>query len=359
MNWIRQDGHVAPYTHEPGVLFPVLGTSFTVQIFPAMLRLLRAEEGKWKVFSEMALSIQGPLEGFTVQLDPYSRQLVVFGKSAHGWLRYLLYEGQLFLKKAPLQQMLFIVDGKEVPKQEGEAFCWTERVYDAHPLERLSLGGHKAQDLRMWKQKLDPTLVWPTWFALGQENEGRAEDEDTSLGEMGCLLEEWHQAILGGHPEKIVPAWRRFFLAAFSDCLIPRFMDTDYLGIVGHSSPPKGSPWELLRRGTLLLRQLFVQEEGDSLFFLPHLPPECHSGRMHLSLRGVSSSVRCDLEWTKKRIRRLFFFSPETQEFALHFKDSKRFRVRHRIGDKGYFLETGAKILLQGGQSVLLDRFEK
>lgn len=359
LNWIRPDGRVAPYTHEPGVIFPLLGTSFAVQIFPSLLRLLRAEGEKWKIFSEIFLSIQGPLEEFTVQLDPISGRLAVFGNSRGGWLRYFLQEGQIFLKKVPLGEILLKVDGQEVRKQQGERLHWINPTHamQTQLLEKLSLGGHKAQDLRTWKQKCDPIAVWPVWFVLGQQRKELLGSEKGWLGGMGGLLDEWHETVQGEHPEKIVPAWRRFFLAAFSDCLIPRFVDEEYGGIVSEAVCPKGSPWELLRRGANLLRQLFVQEEKESLFFLPHLPPECHAGRMHLFLQG--GAVRCDLEWTKKRIRRLFFFSSETKEVVLHCKDCRQFRVRRRMGEKGYFLERGAKILLQGGQSVLLDRFEK
>lgn len=361
MNWIRPDGRLAPYTHEPGVVFPLLGTSLAVQIFPSLLRLLRAEDGKWTIFSEIVLSIRGPLEDFTVQLDPFSGRLVVFGKSMDGWLHYFLQEGKIVLKKVPSGEILFIMNGKEARKQQGETLHLTDPTEETQVqfLEKLSLGGHKVQDLRTWKQKCDPIAVWPIWFVLGQQRKEVVSSENGCLGGMEYLLEEWHQAVQGGHPEKIVPAWRRFFLAAFSDCLIPRFVDGEHRGIVSDVVFPKRSPWELLRRGATVLRQLFVKEEKENLFFLPHLPPECHAGRMHLFLQGERSSIRCDLEWTKKRIRRLFFLSPETREVVLHCKDCARFRVRRRMGEKGYFLETGAKILLQGGQSVLLDRFEK
>jgi hypothetical protein len=91
---------------------------------------------------------------------------------------------------------------------------------------------------------------------------------------------------------------------------------------------------------------------------LPCLLPELHAGRMCGFM--CEEMGRFDLEWTKKKIRRLIFHSAKDQELQLHFQSGlKSFRLR-REGSKISSNKTCGEVLsFVANATYFFDRFQK
>lgn len=364
MKPIRRDGHFAPFSHEAGICFPLSGTSCFVQIFPCQLKVFTWKEGVPSCLSACLFALEGPLTEFTVQSNlEQDRGILVWGHSRKGFIRYRIAvkngRMELHFEKMPAGGIQASLRDAVVLLQEGVVLdlgaCQTAPFPAV--VESLSFGSHKQQEWALVRRRLDMTEIWPIWFMLAQQVPGSHEVPPVSNGGMAALLHACKSALEGGHPEHVFPAWKRLFLAGFHGMLVPRLFDDEHQGIIPNDTAASSgfSPLVLLKAGGHLMREHFLQEQGDRLLLLPTLPPELHCGRMHaVAIQGG----RCDLEWTKKTIRRVVLTMEEERELELVLVKCKGFRIRHSPQEKGKLLSSPfPRIFLKKGSCTLLDNF--
>jgi hypothetical protein len=330
-----------PFTHVPGTSFVLPGSSFNVEIFPACIRFNDAE---------IALDIEGPVDGFTALQDLENGTIRVFGESQKGYFRYALeaiHEGKeiaISVEKPPANGIVFAGADKTEPKI---IFSDKAKSHSYASLERLSLGSHKKQDWELIMRRLSFTEIFPIWHRLGQMV--------PELSSNDRLFANCKEAIAANAPEKILSEFKKVFLAGFTGVLTPRLIDTDHHGI---NIPKIDFDQTLLTEGKKLIRSLFVQEREKGIHILPALPPEFHCGRLvdaHCGKQGMLS-----LEWTKKSIRLMTFHALENQTITFWFADHERkCRLRSSNKDRGVDYIPGSPIEIAAGQDYWFDNFER
>lgn len=332
-----------PFSHFPGTHFIIPKTFLRAQIFPTLIRIDDMSGGMPKRVDEISLDFQGPFEDFTIQQDLEKGYLRVWGMTAKGFMRYCLAANgasySLRMEKSP--EVIKSVD--PVEKNGG-----------ALNVERLSLGVNKTQDWTMIVRRRNLAEIFPFWHRLGQLT--LTKDKDNVLSDK-TLFEECRLAIEDGTRDRLLAPFINLFLAGFEGGLSPRLQDQDFQGfdlpVISSSTP-----LSLLTKGAELIRSLFVQCDGHRLSILPALPSEFHSGRMtNVHCEGYG---KVDLEWTKKKIRRMVFHSETSSPLNVKFqKEIKSFRLRTGNRDRGQRYLTQIPIDTQAGQIYWFDNFEQ
>jgi hypothetical protein len=306
-----------PFSHAVGTRFLVPGTSWCVRVFPTRLEFSDLE-GKGEPFF-LLFDFEGPIKEFTAELDLEQSCLCVFGKTRKGFMRYTLCvrgEGvELTMEKTPLDKVgidhSLLSERFFLCRGESKQVCGNVKHTKLLKTERLSLGMHKAQDWDLMCRRLDCKEIFPHWFRLSGLSAASCYAGDFHL------LEECRKKIEQRNKEQILEAFEHLFLAAFGGLLVPRLFDSDHQGLTPHqTTAPKGiSPMPLLVESGKLIRSLFVQEDGGVISLLPCLPTQLHCGRFV----GVktASSVRLDIEWSKKVLKRVVIVPEETQQLYL------------------------------------------
>ena len=293
---IKIGARLRPYSHIPGMVCLLPGTTTRMTVYPTKI-VYDDLSGAFPVkVKEVDFARTGPVQGFTVQQDLERGRVSVWGHAQEGYFQ-------------------FIEEGK-APEQ----------------IERLSLGSHKAQDQALVQRRLDFTEIFPLWFQLGQMLPPLTEKAfEGSL----VLLDDCQKTIASNKPETILTAFEKVYLAGFEGLLSPRLNDEDYQGLgVSPASTNSASPLWLLKKGTELIRSLFINFSGEKLTLLPALPPQFHSGRLlGARLEGIGT---LDMEWSKKEMRRCVIHCSQTTEIAITATHQKSFRLnkqkRHSSG---------------------------
>lgn len=327
-----------PFTHLPGTHVVLPGTELAFKIFPA--KVITYHLTTFAPVAEIALSITGPVKNFTVQLDLDRGYIEVWGNS----FRY----------------RIIAIDGdfKIVVVKEPSTglFSSKERLLANHqkkelPIERLHLGVTKKQEWCLVHRRSDLKEILPFWYALSQqvpfytcENKSSLHQEFLSLLKRGNIVE-------------IGPKLVDLYLAGFEGVLVPHFEDRLFQGYP--LAPFYGpSPLSLLSGMKESIRSLFIQEEGERISMLPVLPTEFPCGRM-MNVQ-LDECGDLDLEWSKKRIRRIHFRVNKNCRRTFSFqKDLKSFRFGIVKGEKGARVSCGSTLSFEAGKSYLFDNFHK
>jgi hypothetical protein len=372
-----------PYSHSPGVSCILPGSSYQVQIFPCLIRFYNLSRLNSPLIGEVSLQLKGPVQKFTVLNDLEKGWITVFGHTSTGFIRYHLYSQKhgkeigLFIEKAPEEGLeIFFQENAFIAYQQPTKKVFVEATlkpkdtiafhflpskdssfhpYQASASHRLSLGNHKAQDWDLIKRRLDLKEIFPIWNRLGQLVPYL--NEQPIYEGTACLLRECEDLIAQGKPEFIAQSFLSLFQAGFHDILVPRLIDDQYQGISSVTrSSSTYSPLSLLIEGAHLINRLFIQEDKEGIWILPVLLPEFHSGRL-LQFKVKEGLV--DLEWSKKTIRRMIFYSETDKELVFHFKKSlKSYRLRQGTKDKGHMHSTDSSIFIQKNCYYFFDNFE-
>lgn len=334
-----------PFSHVPGISCMLPGSSFSLQVFPTLLRLHDLTSCQLALAGEANLSITGPVKDFTVIQDLEQCEIVVFGHAQEGYFRYHCrahVEGmRIEVAKGGLQ-----IDSQTPKIQLGK------EALPKKTFERLSLGWHKAQDWTLMQRRLALEELLPLWHRLGQitpkpafySNEGAA-----------LLLDVCRDLIAKRDRVALVPALENLFLAGFSGLFVPRLIDGQHQGFALPPISPQCqlSPLILLTEGADLIRSLFVQQNQNELAILPALPPQFHCGRM---VDLETSLGKLDLEWSKKQIRRLILRTATDGQVRFLFQTGlKEFRLQE--GSRKEFLACGETLSVEKGREYLLDNF--
>lgn len=365
---IKIAARLHPFSHLPRTECLLPGSHFKLQIFPTLIHCMSVASKTPQ--TSLILGIQGPVKGFTTELDLEHRQVRVFGVAKNGYFLYTLKRHadgvELCVEKLPEETLYcrLISQNKECWISKGETLFIPVVFKEPQPLlndERLSLGMHKAQDWDSIRKRLDLKEIFPAWMRLGQITPPSV-NEACSLGTF-ALLDECKKIVEQGRKEDVIPAFARLFLAGLSGILVPRLFDDDAQGIIPLqlNADAQSSPIPLLTDGARLIRSLFLQEETGRLSFLPCLPSAFHCGRM-IGLYTQSQDL-FEFEWTKKNLRRLIINARSQAVFQLNFsRQFKSCRVRTSLKDRGkeYNLVRGElSLTFLPGVCFFFDRFQK
>lgn len=371
--FIKIAERLRPYSHLPGTFFVLPGTAIRLQLFPTLIKIEGLFGADPVALGALALTLHGPIEDFTAQQDLEIGCIRVWGKTTGGFFRYCIKALQnnenqgftLFVEKAPqdiigcrYEGTWHFTGGNSLPSG-SHAICTPQQCAPpAEPfaisvIERLSLGNHKSQDFELIRRRQDFCEIFPLWHRLGLLVPAALQ---SPLGTCQ-LLKECQQAIDNNQPEKILPYFRRLYVASFDFALSPRRYDTDFHGIAdGCVSIMQGSPMGILSVGVQLIRSLFIQETQTEIQLLPALPPEFHCGRyLHIACNGGE----LEIEWTKKAIRRATFLAHETRTIAFVFKDKNKCRIRISNQDRGRSYSSGEPLEISAGTTYWLDNFTR
>lgn len=316
-----------PFCHLPGTTCMVPWSPWKVKIFPTLLKFHHMIEGR---ALEVQLQWKGPIFDFTAELDLEKGAVVVFGHTTEGYRRAEIFMAAEGLMLALDKKKTVIDPGSLLPK---------------HPLERLSLGNHKALDWELVRRRKDLTEILPIWHHLGQMvSYTHAEKVGTA-----ALLQPYEKTV-------VEYAFLKLFMVGFEGIMVPRLSDSDHQGII-EEGEFFHSPLILLTEGAKLIRSFFFQETSTSLAFLPCLSPAWHAGRF-VNLR-TSIGDTLDFEWSKKLLRRVVIRANSSREVKIILqKPLASFRLRKSYKEKGSRWFTEQLLTLEKGQTLDLDRFE-
>lgn len=313
-----------PFSHYPGTSCLLPNSQIVVQVFPTLIKVNE---------DAVSLDLTGPVKDFTVQLDLEKGCIWIWGTYKEGYRRFKLWSDQGSFKmietRGPNR-------GKTSPLQ-------------ASTFERLSLGSHKKQDWCLVRRRELLEDIFPHWLRLAQMI---PNDVEPHLEGSAVLLKSCENAILNKDKLGLYPAFVNLFKAGFDGILSPRLNDTDHLGLGIASYTGQASPFVLIQEGARLIRKLFI-DCTDSIQILPCLPPQFHCGRF---LDIATEYGTFDLEWSKKRLRRMIFRSSLEQSLTFSFqKDIKEFRFGSQT--KTETIQVGQPLCFEVNQTYFFDRF--
>lgn len=357
-----------PFCHLPGTSVILPGWGCQVQIFPCLIRLYHLKKSLPLLLTEINLDLKGPIQQFTICNDLEKGRLTVSGKTADGWMRYHLISSRqnegirLFVERAPVNGFSIHQGNKSIILRDKEWLDLLEQDNFFEPFQisvcdRLSLGNNKAQDWELIKRRLDLAEIFPILHRLGQiiPTMPITHVREGTLS----LLEDCRQNLTSETPVKGEERWNKFLLGCFNSLLVPRLEDDDYQGL-NVDQPLISldiSPLVILSEGARLIRKLFVQQDKDQVWILPHVFPSLHCGRL-IDVPLVGGG-HLSLEWTKKAIRRLILYAGQDQEISLHFRSNvKNYRLRQHDQEKGERKNCNTPLFLKKNCHYLFDNFQ-
>ena len=355
-----------PFSHTPGMFYVLPGSSLRFQIFPTLVRVHDLFETEPKFITNLKLNITGPVEDFTVQLDLEKGCIGVWGHAQEGFVHYRIAavpETESFaitIKRCPEKGIQWL--GLNRPSKRDDSFVFSNQelkeehvvTYQPPSQDWLALGSHKKQDWDLVKRRLDLAEILPVWMKLGQliPSVVKPTYEGTA-----AFLKECQTAIEEKDKLGVYQTFMRLFLAGFEGIMSPRLVDSQHQGF--HlEKPAKGSSLVLLTEGAHLIRKMFVDVKKKTIQILPVLPPEFHSGRM---IGVVCEDLgTLDIEWTKKRIRRMIFrpYRAAEVQFSVQSK-IKRYRLREGKKERGEVVLSEGRVEVTEGNVYLFDNFQK
>jgi hypothetical protein len=365
-----------PFTHVPGEYCLLPRTTCRCQIFPALIKIENLITIEPESLLEVQLNIKGPVKDFTVVQDLEKGSIQVWGHAQQGYFRYSLYPNLkssfpaallLHIEKAPSEGIYFhdilgragdvlAVSKNQMKKSEPDALPLPSENMSVLFPERLSLGNHKAQDWTLVHRRQDLGEIMPIWLKLG-ESIPYALRSLQRLEGTSALLETCQELIFQEDRLAVLQGFKNIFLAGFDGILSPRLLDTQHQGF---SLPPllntsDLSPLVLLSEGARLIRSLFVQSCDREIAILPVLPVEFHCGRLLNVQCGDIAAL--DMEWSKKKIRRMILRAKTDGECKFTFKDVTSFRLKKHRHHPGSRISCGQLLSLEKNQVYFLDNF--
>lgn len=336
-----------PFSHKMGSVFLLPNSHFKVELFPTLLRFTDLENRIEPL--EICLLIRGPIQSFTAELDLETGSICVFGRTLDGYIRYSLFykasELLLLCEKTPSTlQLQYGSTSVQLKPKQTLAIPMPFLLEPQGLQERLHLGVHKAQDWELMKRRFNLQELLPFWLALAQWVPSIASYEDTDQG-MFSLINKCQIAIEKQQKLQIISCFKNVFLAAFEGVFVPRLFDNDYQGIldIQESTFPAVA---LLLQSAKLLRKLFFLEEEHLFSILPCVPPELYCGRF-IQLQTTKLD-RVDIEWSKKRLRRMFIQASSTRPIICQLpKGISSCRLRVHRKDQGQKLQVTKAGILQ------------
>lgn len=201
-----------------------------------------------------------------------------------------------------------------VMRKETKFFPASIRFHVPEHLEHLSLGSHKKLDWDLVLRRLELKEILPVLYHLGQKDPVTSLEDDAES--LSCL--------------------ESFYLTSFH-----------------HMNVPKNGEKGVLRKAFEKTRSLFVRDKDGHIHLLPNNP--FSEGRM---LNIQTEKATLDIEWTKKRLRRVILHVRKTGDIFLDLpKEIRSFRIKTQLHDRGTLLRSGNPLQCVAGSRLYLDRF--
>ncbi|MBA3239218.1 MAG: hypothetical protein H0T62_12840 [Parachlamydiaceae bacterium] len=349
-----------PFTHLPGtcVLLPLAKLRF--QIYPAFIRVCDLSVADPVLIAEISLNLQGPLNEFTVMQDLEKGCLKVWGFSKKGFFRYRIHATTSFPG--------FTLIKEKVPEETSvsylpEIYCKEQPYLEMHQPERLSFGVTKVADWELVRRRMTLSEILPFWFRLGQ----LIPSIDPHDAGTASLLKVLKSDLTEKKLLDLSLHLKDLYCVGFEGLLSCSLVDPYCQGI---SLPevPNGSscsPLLLLTGGAKIIRQMFLyisQESSSALEasfieILPCLLPELHAGR--ICGASLSTLGLIDLEWSKKKIRKMIFHSTKNQIIYFQFQAGiSSFRLREASSTICITKACGESIVCVENSTYFFDHFQ-
>lgn len=352
---IDSDLKFRPFSHVPGTGALIPGSCWALYAYPTRLVLKNLISGKEK---SLDLSLTGPVKRFTLLQDLERRALLVFGTAEEGYFRLMLTHKEkkicILAKRIPAGGLE--IGGERLKLKEMKQISVAEHNYLPPYVEHLSLGCHKAQDVDLMRRRLDLSEVLPLWFRIGQLTpptlSAQKEGTLTLLPSIAQELEERDKM-------HVAKPFLELYLSGLSDIFVPRLIDEQFQGVAPKINAASSdlSPLALLSEGAQLIRLLFFHQKGNDISLLPCLPPELHAGRLINIHAG--DVFTCDIEWSKKTLRRVVIRPLKNETVNLKLQRSiKTYRVRTSCRGKGEKVASNKPLSIKRGTPLFLDHFE-
>ncbi len=169
-----------PFSHTPGVLSLLPGSTIALQICPTLICVYDLSNAKNTLIQEISLPLSGPVRDFTVQLDLEKGHLIVWGHFADGFVRYRLFSINrenafaINVEKCPEEGISLSYADRPIRAKEtliideGKGFFQETPLHVPPETDRLSLGSHQKQDWDFVQRRADLREIFPVWLRLGQ-----------------------------------------------------------------------------------------------------------------------------------------------------------------------------------------------
>lgn len=362
-------GRMRPFSHLPGTHFMLPLSALSVQVFPTRLVFKDVTGAQRAPLAVIAFDINGPVDAFTAMQDLEKMQLRVWGQSREGFFRYriavtpsgdgvdIVAEKGAIAPEFRAGECTLVGDPAEQRYRLAFNALSPDLFAARLPQERLSLGGHKALNVDMLRQRLDFFEILPLWQRLGGAMP--AVKEQAAEGTLALLQEAAHR-IPHTAPEHLLKAFRNLFVAGFDNWLVPRLADTDFNGLAPDpaAGPADLSPLPLLTQGASLIRSLWLQHSDAAIRLLPALPVELHCGRFINAACGELGVI--SMEWSKKAVRRVTLQAlKSTRIIIVCAKGEQTCRLRLGNKDRGVTYQIGAPLDIVAGQNYWFDNFRR
>lgn len=329
-----------PFSHTAGTKCLIPGSTLILRAYPTRIEI-EDWAGKPKRLGVLSLLQTGMVRDWTVQLDVDKAIVTVFGKAKQGFF-FLEFsaDGSLFsmtVDRAPEEGLELSWEGESLHNGWcGGALARKEVITNGafekkkHQAPTLSLGMHKKQLFPAVLERGDLREIFPLWVAMGWGLDGSSTlPKDVELSDL--------------------------IRVGFSDLLVPKREDDQYLGV----EFPKmaGASLDLLAVGAKQIVGMFLRENGKKISVFPEAIPEFACGRL-IDLKMGKHLF--ELEWTKKRVRRMIIHTGATESLDLQFpKGVREYRLTlMEKGAKGEKMVPGQPIQMEEGKSYFFDRFQ-
>lgn len=322
-----------PFSHRPGIASPLLGTNLFVKAFPTRIELIAPQEKLC-----LGIELKGPVVDFTVQLDLEKDGLFIFGTAKEGYFRLFLKAEEkgvrLFVEKSFQEGIL--IDQKRLFSKQHLFYPLSFSFFLPKKWEKLSLGGHKKQEIDLLQKKGELKELIPLLYGLSQKIPSLKGEKIGSATLLGLDLSS-------------------FCKAAFFDLLSPRLFDDQYQGLC----PLEGKdedPFFLFSELNRWIRSLFFIEKEEGIDLLP--TDLFDAGRM-VGIQAFSVGT-IDLEWSSFRLRRVMIDSLAKKPFFLKTLfpfTSFRLTEIGSLEKKRHLMKE--PLFLKEGKRYLLDQFHE
>ncbi len=330
-----------PFSHEPGASCLLPRTCWVVQAFPTKIVIRdRTQEGSTASI-DIPLAVHGPVREFTLEQDLERGVVRVWG---------VALEGRFCLCLMALEQSIEC----QVERAPKDGICCAGRmlhmkerlIWDrSGPFvgnvssERLSLGGHQAQNWPILWSQMDLEEILPVLFWLSNWTPDLCENKPSQM--LQLLDQEFVS----------------FLRAAFYGILSPRTRDDQHQGLLPDAAvEAQESPCVLICEAGKRIRRSFVDQQGRTVSLLTD--SRFQAGRMKdVQLAEIGT---LDFEWSKYSMRRAVLHATHDVEVCLHLpQPSDSFRLRRGLREKGVRHMVGEPFDVRAGNKFFLDRFQK
>lgn len=295
--------HTAIWTKIPGTQVLLPGSTDVVIPYPTYYVVKSLTTGEER---KVLLETSGPVDDFCARADVETGEVSIEGRTRKGFFREL-------------------VQKKSTAKKP-----------------RLSFGSHKGLNLPQVLDRESMIELVPLLFAASY---GYPQGIERTPSLLKDFQDETDRLKLFGHLRDILRA-------GFTGVFAPH--QNDFWGYEHKVS--NLAPVEFLGTLSASIQSLFLEESNNTLVVLPKLPIEAASGRF---IDIPTSFGIVHLEWTKKKLRRLFIEAKINHELRLVLPQGlSRFRVRTSKADKGRVYSCDVPLILEKGNPYYLDQFE-